>query len=369
MNYLLVAILVLVAAGVSALTVLLAGKRGQSAEHQLELERRLELERQIDLDRRLKGLAETLDRRLGDLDTKVDSRLKSASEASNQIHERLGKLGEATVQMNERVKDLARLEQALKPPKARGGFGELLLENLLRDRLPPSHYKLQYSFKSGERVDAVISVDRLVPVDAKFPLDNFNRLVEADNDGDRQTFEKALGRDLKSHIDAIASKYIRPAEGTYDFAFMYVPSEAVYYELVCGKTGDLYTYALSKRVFPVSPTTFNAYLQVIVFGLRGMQVEKHAQEVMAQISQLQKDFGRFHEDFELVGKHIGHAQSKYGEAEKRLDRFEARLEQSTAQGAIEAPAADAEAAGEAAMEVEALQEALPELDPVPSATV
>lgn len=364
MNYLLAAILVLLAAALVAQVAIFAWKKGQSGGREVDLERRLELERQIDLDQRLKAMAETLDRRLGDLDTKVDSRLQSASETSNRIHERLGKLGEATVQMNERVKDLARLEQALKPPKARGGFGELLLENLLRDRLPPSHYQLQYGFKSGERVDAVIKVDRLVPVDAKFPLDNFHRLVEADGEGERVTFEKALGRDLKTHIDAIASKYIRPAEGTYDFAFMYVPSEAVYYELVCGKTGDLYTYALSKRVFPVSPTTFNAYLQVIVFGLRGMQVEKHAQEVMAQISQLQKDFGRFHDDFELVGKHIGHAQSKFGDAERRLDRFEARLEQSTAQGMIEAPETAAASEALAPPAEVSVGESFPELDAI-----
>jgi DNA recombination protein RmuC len=342
--YLLITLLVALALALAALAAVLASRRGRGAE------------REINLERRLQALAETLDRRLGDLDTKVDSRLQNASETSSRIHERLGKLGEATAQMNDRVKDLARLEQALKPPKARGGFGELLLENLLRDRLPSSHYQLQYGFKNGERVDAVIRVERLVPIDAKFPLDNFHRLVEATGESERQAHEKALGRDLKAHIDAIASKYIRPAEGTYDFAFMYVPSEAVYYELVCGKTGDLYTYALKQRVFPVSPTTFSAYLQVIVFGLRGLQVEKHAQEVMAQITQLQKDFGRFREDFELVGTHLGRAQSKFGEAEKRLDRFENRLEQSTEHDAIET--VDGAAAVEEATALE--------LDPVSS---
>ena len=323
--YLLIALIALVVVGAAALVAVLTWKKGQSGE------------REHDLDRRLQALVETLDRRLGDLDTKVDGRLQSASETTNKIHERLGKLGEATAQMNDRVKDLAKLEQALKPPKARGGFGELLLENLLRDKLPPSHYQLQYGFKGGERVDAVIRVERLVPVDAKFPLDNFHRVVEATSDSERQTHEKAFGRDLKTHIDAISSKYIRPAEGTYDFAFMYVPSESVYYELVCGKTGALYSYALEKRVFPVSPTTFTAYLQVIVFGLRGLQVEKHAQEVMAQITGLQKDFGRFKEDFDLVGTHLGRAQSKFSDAERRIDRFEGKLEQSTEHMAIEGP--------------------------------
>ncbi len=283
-------------------------------------------ERTAEVDRRLEGVTETMDRRLGELDTKVDRRLESASETTNKIHERLGKVDEATTQMLERAKDLARLEQALRPPKARGGFGELLLENLLRDRLPPSAYEMQFTFDSGERVDAVVHADRSIPVDSKFPLDNFTRLVEAEADDERQLAERQFARDVKQHIDAIATKYIRPDEGTYDFAFMYIPVEAVYYELACGKTGALLSYAHERRVFPVSPTTFTAYLQVIALGLRGMQIEQHAHEVMAYVAELQRDFDRFADDFDKIGTHIGHAQSKYHEAGKRLDRLETKLE-------------------------------------------
>jgi DNA recombination protein RmuC len=283
-------------------------------------------ERNAEVDRHLLGVTETMDRRLGELDTKVDRRLESASQTTNKIHERLGKVDEATTQMLERAKDLARLEQALRPPKARGGFGELLLENLLRDRLPASAYDMQFTFESGERVDAVVRVDRDIPVDSKFPLDNFNRLVEAESDDERQLAERQFARDVKQHIDAIATKYIRPDEGTYDFAFMYIPVEAVYYELACGKTGALLSYAHEHRVFPVSPTTFTAYLQVIALGLRGMQIEQHAHEVMGYVADLQRDFDRFGEDFDKIGTHLGHAQSKYHEAGKRLDRFETKLE-------------------------------------------
>ena len=283
-------------------------------------------ERNAEVDRRLQSMVETMDRRFGELDTKVDRRLESASQTTLKIHERLGKVDEATTQMLERAKDLARLEQALRPPKARGGFGELLLENLLRDRLPPGAYQMQYTFDSGERVDAVVRVDREIPVDSKFPLDNFNRLVEAETDDERALAERQFARDVKQHIDAIAAKYIRPDEGTYDFAFMYIPVEAVYYELACGKTGALLGYAHERRVFPVSPTTFTAYLQVIALGLRGMQIEEHAHEVMGYVAELQRDFERFADDFDKVGTHIGHAQSKYHEAGKRLDRFETKLE-------------------------------------------
>jgi DNA recombination protein RmuC len=314
--------LLVVLGGVVFLAVWL---KGALAAHDAEADAQLAA-RNADLDRRLEAVVETMDRRLGELDTKVDRRLESASKTTSQIHERLGKVGEATGQMLARAHDLARLEQALRPPKARGGFGELLLGNLLRDRLPAEAYALQYGFKGGERVDAVIRVEKLVPVDAKFPLDNFERLVEAPDDAARELAAKAFARDVKGHIDSIAAKYIRPDEGTFEFAFMYLPSEAVWYELVCGKTGALLAYAHEKSVIPVSPTTFMAYLQMIVLGLKGLQIEQHAQEVMAYCAQLQKDFGRFKEDFDLVGTHLGRAQTKFTDAEKRLDRFEGKLE-------------------------------------------
>jgi DNA recombination protein RmuC len=272
-------------------------------------------ERNAEVDRRLADVTETLDRRLA-----------SSGQTATKIHEKLGQVTTVMAEVNERAKDLGRLEQVLRPPKARGGFGELLLENLLRDRLPPEAYAMQHTFATGDRVDAVIRADRLVPVDSKFPLDNFELMAGADDEAQRQLHEKAFARDVKKHIDDIAAKYILPAEGTYDFALMYLPAEAIYYELVSGKTGQLLTYAHERRVFPVSATTFTAYLQVIVMGLKGLQIEQTAHEVMAYCAALQKDFGKFREDFELVGTHLSRAQSKYAEADKRLDRFETRLE-------------------------------------------
>jgi DNA recombination protein RmuC len=289
------------------------------------------------LEQRLGGVEERLDRRLAELDERVDRRFEgldgrllssqqSAGQTATQIVERLGKLDGTAAQMLARANDLARLEQALRPPKARGGVGELLLGKLLGDALPADTYRLQHTFKSGDRVDAVIKVDKLVPVDAKFPLDNFERFVNAGSDDEKTLHEKAFGRDVKTHVDAIASKYIRPAENTYDFALMYLPSESIYYELVCGQTGGLYAYALGKRVFPVSPSTFHAYLLVITLGLKGLQIEQHAQEVMAYCAQLANDFERFDKDFRVLGTHIGNAHAKYDEADRRLERFAGRLE-------------------------------------------
>src|SRR3954465_12331233 len=284
-------------------------------------------ERNAEVDRRLEAMTSTLDRRL-----------ESTTKTAGDIHRQLGELGRANEEILARANDLKRLEHALRPPKARGGFGELLLENLLRDRLPPTAYALQYGFSSGERVDAVIKVDRIVPIDSKFPFDNFERMVSAENDIERQQHEKLFARDVKGHVDAIASKYIRPDEGTYDFAFMYLPSEAIYYELACGKTGALLEYAHTKRVLPVSPTTLTAYLQVVVLGLKGLQIEQHAHEVMAYCAQLQTEFGKFKEDFELVGTHLDRAQKKFLESEKHLGKFETKLEQA-ADSPAELPAA------------------------------
>src|SRR5919197_442733 len=225
----------------------------------------------VALERRLGTIDERLDRRLVDLEAKVDRRLEgldgrllssqqSAGQAATQIVERLGKLDGTAAQMLQRANDLARLEQALRPPKARGGFGEILLGKLLADTFPADAYQLQFTFRSGDRVDAVIKAEKLLPVDSKFPLDNFERLVNAADDAERTLHERAFARDVKGHVDAIASKYVRPAENTFDFAFMYLPSESVYYELVNGRTDGLYGYALAKRVFPVSPSTFHAFM-------------------------------------------------------------------------------------------------------------
>ena len=289
---------------------------------------RLLATRNTEVDGRLEAMTATMDRRLGELDTKVDRRLEDATKQTNALYKQLGAVGQATAHLAEQAKGLGELQQILRPPKARGGFGELLLGQLLADRLPPTAYALQYGFAGGERVDAVIKAgDHIVPIDSKFPLDNFERMGAADNDIERQQFEKLFARDVKAHVDAIASKYIRPDEGTYDFAFMYLPSEAIYYELTCGKTGALLEYAHGKRVVPVSPTTLTAYLQVIVLGLKGLQIEKHADEIMAKCARLQTEFGKFKEDFELVGTHLDRAQKKFFESEKHLGKFETKLEQ------------------------------------------
>jgi len=201
---------------------------------------------------------------------------------------------------------------------------------LLGQILPPQHFSAQYSFRSGEKVDAVIKLGgSLVPVDSKFPLENFKRILEATADDDKTRAKRQFVGDVRKHIDAIAAKYIVPDEGTYDFALMYVPAEHVYYETIIKDElpgeKNLSQYALSKRVIPVSPNCFYAYLQVIILGLKGMKIEERAKEIIQYLNRLQGDFSKFRDDFGLVGKHLGHVQSTYQNAEKRLDQFGQKL--------------------------------------------
>jgi DNA recombination protein RmuC len=167
-------------------------------------------------------------------------------------------------------------------------------------------------------------------VDSKFPLENFKRIIEGTSEEEKNKARKQFLNDIRKHIDAIANKYIVPDEGTYDFALMYIPAENVYYEMIIrddAADGDraISNYAMSKRVIPVSPNSFYAYLQAIVLGLKGMKIEERAKEIFQSLARLEGDFSKFREDFTLVGKHLGHAQACFQAAERRLDQFGQKL--------------------------------------------
>jgi DNA recombination protein RmuC len=260
----------------------------------------------------------------------LGERLDNAARVVGQVQRSLGGLEEANRKIYEVGKDIASLQEILRAPKLRGGLGEFLLEDLLGQILPSQHFSTQYAFRSGEKVDAVIKLGScLVPVDAKFPLENFRRIVEAGNDEEKNRAKRQFGADVRKHIDAIAAKYILPDEGTYDFALMYVPAENIYYETIIRdgspEEKSLCYYAMSKHVIPVSPNSLYAYLQAIVLGLKGMKIEDRAKEIIQYLSRLQGDFGKFREEFALLGKHVGHAQSSYQTAERRLEQFGQKL--------------------------------------------
>jgi len=288
------------------------------------------------LERRLEGMSNDLDRRLAALDQRLWLGLDSVQHAQAQaadtaadVRERVATVAGLAEQVLDHARDLGRLEDLLRPPQARGALGEVLLEQLLAQGLPTFAYRTQHSFRSGARVDAVLLLgDALVPVDAKFPLEAFARMAAAgEGDAARALHRRAFGRDARRHVDAIADKYICPDEGTFDFALCYLPSEAVYYEFLREDEpgSSSFRYAVGRRVFPVSPTTLYAYLISIGLGLRGLRIEANARQVLDALTSLQGELGRLREDFEVVGKHLGNAHARWGEAARRLDRFEGRL--------------------------------------------
>jgi DNA recombination protein RmuC len=260
----------------------------------------------------------------------VGERLDNAARVFGDVQRSLGGLEQGNQKIYEIGKDIASLQEILRSPKLRGGLGEFFLEDLLAQVLPAQHFTTQYCFRSGEKVDAVIKLgSSLVPVDSKFPLENFKRIVESALDEDKARAKRQFAADVRKHIDAIAAKYILPDEGTYDFALMYIPAENVYYEIIIKDDSmeekSLSYYAMSKRVVPVSPNSFYAYLQAIVLGLKGMTIEQRAKEIIECLSRLQGDFTRFRDEFSLLGKHLGHAQSSYQSAEKRAEQFGQKL--------------------------------------------
>ena len=288
------------------------------------------------LDRRLEGMSKELDRRLVDLDRRLYLGLDSVQHAQAQtgdvaadVRERVATVTGIAQQVLEQARDLARLEDLLRPPQARGAFGEVLLEHLLAQGLPEGCWRTQHTFRSGARVDAVLVLDgTLVPVDSKFPLDAFARMAAAgEGEAARALHRRAFVRDARKHVEAIADKYVRPDEGTFDFALCYLPSEAVYYEFLReDPPGESpFRSALERRVFPVSPSTFYAYLLSIGVGLRGLRVEANARRVLDALAALQGDLARFQSDFEVVGKHLGNARTRWEDAARHLDRFGDRL--------------------------------------------
>lgn len=297
-----------------------------------------------EVDRKLGTSMDSVSQRL-DSNTKVmGERLDNAARVIGEVQRNLGAMGQETQRIKEIGQDIASLSEILRSPKLRGGMGEYFLADLLAQILPPQHFQLQHVFASGEKVDAVVKLsNRLVPVDAKFPLENFRRLVEAQTDEERKRHRREFVRDVKKHVDAIARKYILPDEGTFDFALMYIPAENVYYETIIkdeafGEDKSIANYAIESRVIPVSPNSFYAYLQAIVLGLRGLKVEERAQEIIDSLARLKGDLARFRTDFETVGTHLKNAANRYDEAEKRLAKFEGRLDDASGRQLEQAPA-------------------------------
>jgi DNA recombination protein RmuC len=282
---------------------------------------------------RMDRLSEKVDERLEQSSRAVSDRLDHAAKVFGEVQKGIGKITQTNEQILDISKNIASLEDMMRAPKFRGGMGELFLGDLLSQIIPPEHYTLQHRFGSGELVDAVVKLgEKLVPVDSKFPLENFKRISSSESELEKSAASKQFIRDVRKHVDSIAAKYIRPDEGTYDFALMYIPAENIYYEIIikdnfADEDHPNLGYCLSKRVIPVSPNSFYAYLRTILLGLRGLKVEARAGEILADLNRLRDDFARFSASFELLGTHMENARKKYEESCKALGKLEVKLQQ------------------------------------------
>lgn len=247
----------------------------------------------------------------------------------SEIQQKLGSLENSALQMQKIAQEVTSLNSLLHAPKLRGNFGEYLLYNLLKDTLPPQNFSTQYQFSDGSAVDAVIKLSKhIIPVDSKFPLESFERYLTSTDKEAKKKAKAEFSRSVKGRIDEISKKYIRPQEGTFDFALMYVPSESVYYEILTKDTQkgwELFDYATKSRVIPVSPNTFYAYLMALVYGLKGMKIEEQAESIIKKISGIQKNFNDFEEELSTLGKHITNAGAKFSEVKEKAVAIENQI--------------------------------------------
>lgn len=301
------------------------------------------------------NMQDRLDKNNANVQESVHQQMKQSSEIIRQVTERLTQLDETNKQVVDITSELKTLQNVLQNPKQRGVLGEYYLYQVLENVLPPTQYKLQYSFKDGDIVDAIILLDKgkILPVDSKFSLENYNRIIEGKDKVEREKLIRQFKQDLKSRIDE-TSKYIRPHEGTMDFAFMFIPSEAIYYDLLVNKVGsanttarDLIEYAFrDKHVIIVSPTSFMAYLQTVLQGLRSLQIEEQAREIQERVGLLARHLKSYDIYMQKMGNSLSTTVGHYNTAYKEFKKVDkdvvkiAQTEQAIEPLAVDKPTAD-----------------------------
>jgi DNA recombination protein RmuC len=309
----------------------------QNQLSQLTQTQEIKLERLIEnVTEQRKEVNDQLFRTQTTLQKQLESSLKDQKDTSEHtqkafkdIATELTKLGETNKQVVGFAGQLQSLENILKNPKQRGILGEYFLESVLKNVLPPDTYKFQYRFANGEIVDALILTrEGNICIDAKFSLNNYERLVNAENETERSEYERMFRKDLQNRIDE-TSKYIRPTEGTLDFAFMFIPADGLYYDLLVQKVGvlainsvDLIEYAFKKRVIIVSPTTLFAYLQTVLQGLRALKIEESTKQIQQNVLKLQKHLKSYEDYFNKVGGHLSRTVSAYNDATKEMGKVD-----------------------------------------------
>ncbi len=278
------------------------------------------------LNEQLSSIMAMVNKNLRETQENINTQLTGTGKTFSEMQNKIGIIEEAARSMSEFQKSVKSLQDTLQAPKLRGNLGEYLLEDLLKQILPADNYRIKHSFKDGTQVDgAIVLADGIVPVDAKFPLESFQRILSAENEPDRKKAKKEFVNTVKARIDEIAG-YIKPDEKTFDFALMYIPAENVYYEIVIKDTAsedpyEIFNYAIEKHVIPVSPNSIYSYLMAIAHGLKGLKIEQQAKMIMGELSKLQGQFLDFSKSYSQVGTHIRNAEKKYGETYKKLDKL------------------------------------------------
>jgi DNA recombination protein RmuC len=279
--------------------------------------------------KQVENLRGSVEERLTNIGSQLGGQLSDANKLFSSLKQDFGQLKESSNNMVEIGKQINQLQNILSSPKLRGNLGETLLEDLIKQVIPQGFYEFQYPFRDGSKVDAIIRTsERLIPIDSKFPKDEFERYVNAENESDKNNAMTKFSKAMKNQIDDIAAKYIKPAENTFDFAIMFIPSESMYYELLMqeGDENGAYHYAMKKHVVPASPNSFYAYIQAIAIGLKGMQIEKNAELIRNQLAQLENSLVKFDDHFDTLGSHLKNASNKYNDSHEALGRFRERLQ-------------------------------------------
>jgi DNA recombination protein RmuC len=281
----------------------------------------------VDLRRGLEERVADVERRVADGQKAVAAHLDSSGKVLTEVGEKMGRVFEASQRIEKLAVDMTRLEDLLKPPKLRGLLGETFLEQALAQVLPRGAWTMQYALPGGAIVDAAIHLgERIVAVDSKFPLENYRRYREVEDEGEKKRARRQFGADVRRHIEAIAARYIRPDAGTLDFALMYVPAEAVYAEIVEeGEDAIMTSAVMEQRVIPVSPRLLYAYLSTVAMGLKGLELQENAREIHGQLAELARLWAGVEDPFGTLGRHLANAQKQYEDSQRALDRFSNRL--------------------------------------------
>ncbi|MCA9390194.1 DNA recombination protein RmuC [candidate division WWE3 bacterium] len=256
----------------------------------------------------------------------INERLDNAAKVIGNVSKSMQDVNKAIGEMSEIGRHMQGLQEFLRSPKLRGNLGEQILKDMLEQTIPHDNFALQHTFRNGTIVDAAVKTDRgIIPIDSKFPMENFRKMVSLENEAEKDRARKDFINDVRKHIRAIATKYILPEEGTLDFALMYVPSESVAYEIVVN-TPEVLEYAHENRIVVVSPNQFNHYLKVILIGLEGKKIEERAQMIMRSIRAIEQDTNRFGEDFRVLLTHLSNAKSKADSAQTSFNNLTAKIE-------------------------------------------